>query len=175
VNIIVPYVPGKLRDETRDCVLAVAPDARFIDVSRNPYDYWYLFRSEWLKEADFIIIEEDMVFNPSDLLEFETCPHQWCTYRYRCEGPNISIDEGLGVVRFRAELQLTVPSLVEERCGWDVLDQMVSVGLRSHHAHFTAHVHGDVDHLHEYTPAVRFRLDRSGQPHYVSGLAFSAE
>jgi hypothetical protein len=175
------YVPRAV-----EAVRMYAPDAEFIDTSGTIYDYNEAIASRWDSGGDLVVIEDDKVITADVLPSFAACTEPWCVFRYPTypEPYTRMIDIGLGCTRYSAEVQTWFGPerfLVPDdpawglcpNCGgkgcWRYLDSRIDRnlwdrGLRSH-------VHGDVEHLHDYPEDWGETTGKymDGGPVYVSG------
>lgn len=79
--VILPYVEGGLRPETRREVLAQAPAAELIELPRNdPLAYAELLRRRWREPGDLVVVEQDVVPPPGGIAALLSCPRPWCSF-----------------------------------------------------------------------------------------------
>lgn len=148
MRIVVPYVQGMLRQETRDSLPAEAVLVQM----RHQDSYFTLLRALWLLQGDLLVWEQDIVALPSDVWAMQECPHYWCAAPYMVAR---KVQPALGFTRFRGEVQEAFTDLfrkVEEddgdqppRCWWR-LDVRIKQELEKEG--FKMHIHGEVSHFH---------------------------
>jgi len=155
MKIVVPYVTGGLRDETRQAVRG-APlehEPRFVQLD-DTEAYWRLWHELWEAAETVTVVEQDIVPTGDVFRSFDSCPEPWCAFGY----PYHHFGEyaGTGCVRFRHELLKTTEGLID-RVGamsdskhpprhWCRLDAWMQIQLRN--AGYRIHVHQPaVEHL----------------------------
>ena len=158
-----------LHPKTLEALAACAPDTTFIDTSSDIYAYNRAVEKYW-GHGDLVVIEEDKVVTPEVISSFASCDQPWCSYSYfvypRPYRQRVSY--GLGCARFSAEVQRQVPVesflyddsrakklLVAGECPlcngkgcWKYLDSRIACQMWDRS--ISVHVHGQVEHLHEY-------------------------
>lgn len=142
-----------------------APDAEHVDTSGSVFDYNEAIASRWGLGEDLVVIEDDKVITAGVLPSFASCPEPWCVFSYdNFPAPYTRhITIGLGCAKFSAAVQRefspaeflvpddpgwgTCPDCAGAGC-WRFLDSRIGKCLwaRGH----KSHVHGQVEHLHEY-------------------------
>jgi hypothetical protein len=143
-----------LHPETERSVKAFAPTAKMMDTSGSLYAYRDTLKEHWTGERDLIIVEQDIEITSEVIPAFRKCNKLWCTFSY--QGPsNLGyLYRGLGCVKFSAKLQRKFPFevFVEYQMTWDVIDGYISRILWVANG-ISPHVHGHVQHHHDYEPA----------------------
>jgi hypothetical protein len=115
VQILVPYVDGMLESQTYDAVKSEAKsvgwDLLFCQIDKRDTEaYWRLIKEWWGKGEGLVIVEHDVVPPEGAFLGFADCPEPWCSHSYHNTiHANTTIVNGLGCVRFSAELTKTLP------------------------------------------------------------------
>jgi hypothetical protein len=155
-KVVVPYVHGMLRWETVDALEEWA-GVLFHEV--DEYDgYARLLIDLWEAGEAFAIVEQDVAVPPGWLVEFDACPHPWCT---RAPEARPGLD-WLGCARFAAPLLADHPTLMaaaladtsadgDEPYTWRKCDVRLARHLRL--AHVAPHQHVPcVTHHHPVTP-----------------------
>lgn len=148
---MVVYVPWtREHPEAREALASEGP--HYIDVSRDDYAYWRLFRTLWMGGRPFTIVEHDVVVRPDSIAELDACPERWCAFR-------VTTGEGwvctLGCVRFRPSGSWPVT----EGARWQDLDwtleaALVKAGWQKHvHEPILDHVNPGVIHLRSLQPS----------------------
>jgi hypothetical protein len=145
VIVLAPY--SELRHpEAHSALLSHAPQAIAVDTSATVYDYWNALSQRWTGEDDLLVIEHDIEITFDTIPSFANCSQPWCTYWYHwC--PAMRVMDSLGCTRFSAALQKAVP-MPAIQVAWYEIDAVVSTRLKS--LDYSAHVHGEVKHYHEY-------------------------
>lgn len=158
-----------LHPKTAEALAAYAPDTIFIDTSSDIYAYNRVIEAYWGHD-DLVVIEEDKVVTPEVIRSFDSCDQLWCSYSYfvypRPYRQRVSY--GLGCARFSAEVQQKVPvesflyddsraremhiagtcELCNGKGCWKYLDSRIACQMWDRS--INVHVHGQVEHLHEY-------------------------
>ena len=129
-----------------------------VDVSDSDEAYWELLDDLWSYQADFAIVEHDVVVQSGTLKSFEECPEPWCAAPYPYF---VGMYAGLGCVRFRSEVMKAVPGLLGEVAikadtkhpskHWCALDSRIQNVLQRHR--FGICRHDPVLHLGSREPA----------------------
>jgi hypothetical protein len=167
MRVLCCYVPGMLRDETRDRLQEYFPPTEFVDVSQTDFCYYYAIRDRWGTD-DLVIVEQDILIDLSTLTSFSICYRDWCASGYEIFNPPEITYWSLGCTKFSRELQQCFP-LPEEPVNFYMLDHVFREML--HNGGQSPHEHGLVEHLHDYPardqlkgmplhPVVLFRPER---------------
>ena len=139
-------------------------------IALGPADdaYWLLISSLWAGREDFWIIEQDIEIRGGEREALQSCPEPYCVFAYA--GAGWATDQNgsslwinaLGCNRYRAELMVELPNLLNEIGGvddciqipqrhWKRLDARLNSALRT--AGYPPHVHEPpVVHHHVYGP-----------------------
>jgi hypothetical protein len=159
VRILNCYTNGKqsLKPQTYRALTKYCPigQLEMINVGGHDHNYWREVSTRWKGEEDLVIIEQDNVLTAEVLPSFAGCEEPWCCYQYVADGPmldgNVFTCHSIGCSRFSAALQRAIPIEVisDVPLKWDVIDQVLGRILRGNGFH--PHVHGEVEHLHNYT------------------------
>lgn len=157
-TILVPYVAGMLRPETKKWAEGYA-DAQLVELDRNDdAAYFNLLAHWWQQPGDLIVVEQDIVPRQCGIERMAFCQKSmWCTERYPIEHHTM-LDNGLGCVRFSQRLKERWPGVMvrvgyidndgEPAKSWRRLDTRVSLVL--HQLGYKPHVHSTAQHLHDY-------------------------
>jgi len=152
MRVLACYNGDSLRSETYDALVKHIPVGalELVNVSGDACNYWHELRNRWTGEYDLVTVEQDNVITAETIPSFAACAEPWCCYEYELEDQRMC-RIGLGCTRFSAELQRTVP--VSEISGsawftWHILDYRVFTTVQRFG--FEPHVHGQVEHLHDY-------------------------
>ena len=155
--ILLPFIDGMLRDETRDIVKA--NDGQLIELDpEDEYDYGrqlaQIFANTYAYESDpyIIIIEHDIVPTQEHLNVMASCDHEWCgsPYHVHWNHDNPSRPH-LGCTKFSKTLILRTLPLWESivpGCPWYSLAETIEDYLD--YEHQVQSVHKPVVHLHAY-------------------------
>lgn len=137
-----------------------APQAELVDVTGDQFGYWREIRTRWQGTGDLVIVEHDIVIGPDTISSLEGCDRDWCSFSYDIFGCKV-LTSSLGCTRFSAALQRAVsldevaasfadcPHCEGKGCWWH-LDNYLAAFLLGRG--FEPHVHGTVEHLHDYGP-----------------------
>lgn len=140
-----------------------APQAELPDVRGDNYAYWREIAARWTGESDLIIIEQDIEIGPDTVRELEECNQDWCCFAYPIFRTRVRLRLGLGCTKVSAAAQRKVtPEAIAEGfklcaqckgkgCWWH-LDGRIATMLKR--AGLFPHVHGDVQHHHDYETGV---------------------
>ena len=161
MKIVIPFVAGKLKPETR--AMGEALDATFEDLTGDDFGYFKLVARLWAKGDSFLLVEEDVVAEKALLEEMWDCPHEWChAFAWRYSGavaPGETRPSAPVRHRETAMHCLKVSGSLLERMGttmprgpirWQSLDFFL-LGWLAQNAQ--PHLHGPVLHLHQQHPA----------------------
>ncbi len=157
MRVFCGYTPSGFRAETQLSLAQFAPRTTMVvDVSGDNFNYWNALKEHWIGDEDLVIVEQDMVLRGDILPSFAACDQDWCVYEYDAIGykPFTHIRKvncALGCVKFSATLQRRFP--IQEfavRVDWRAVDVIVASRLQFHG--YDPHVHGEIEHLHNYTP-----------------------
>lgn len=136
MNVVVPY--ASLHPAT-EMVLSDWPNSSvcFVNVGRVEDEYRQVLQALWMHRNDVIIVEQDIVPWPGSLEELWSCMGEWCGFSYKLFG-GYGVFHGLGCTKIRRSLMAKLPTLWDEPCKWDVLDQRLlfaarEIGVEPHH------------------------------------------
>lgn len=142
-----------------------APEAEIVE-TKGLFGYNDAIASRWDGSSDLVVVEGDKEITAEVLPSFARCDHPWCVYSYGVypEPYRREIDFGLGCAKFSAEVQQIVkPSEFLTRdpeclpypcpdCGgegcWRYLDSRIMFAMLFRG--IESHVHGQVEHHHDY-------------------------
>jgi len=111
--IVVPHVPGMLRERTRQAVIGeCGPAARFIPDPGGGFYYSDLLRKLWREGGPLVIVEQDVVPPPGSIAQLLACPEEWCGHMLPAQGRLIS--QSFGLVKFSAALIERLPLLMDK-------------------------------------------------------------
>ncbi len=151
--VVCPFVPDKLRPETRRALTAHAPQAEYVDLSDNDHAYWRLMSRLWAAAESLLIVEEDVEIHAGVIPQLEACPSPWCLFPHELRFPAwITLPDGtagyipperrfvgqffalqLSCTRFSGELMREHPDIVTgipEACRhWLGLDSHIGAEL----------------------------------------------
>ncbi len=154
-----------LHPKTKRSVESYAPTARFVNTSRSPYAYRDALQNWWIGEQDLIVIEQDIEITPDVIKSFTGCRKKWCVYSYQGPPHKGYLYRSLGCTRFSARLQRQIP--FENFIPYSMMYKTVDVNiarvlwtLNGIHPH----VHGHVQHHHEYPDTFRHAYCHELQP-----------
>jgi hypothetical protein len=139
VTVYVPFVAGRLHPGTWAAVAGSGLPAQFWAI--DPADtgaYGRLVRRLWVKGADMVICEHDVVPTRDQLTAIADCGHGWCSYGYDSDlypdGPYF------GLVRFSGQVMRAHPRAAEValhtgnskqyEVGWWEVDAMMARDLK---------------------------------------------
>jgi hypothetical protein len=126
-----------LHQEAITALVRAHPNAEFIDVGGDPYNYWRLFTHLWDGGRPFILVEHDIVVRPDTVFDLESCGTPWCAYTYH-EAPGEPVS-GLGCAKFHPSWgPLDLGGMPEPI--WQNVDTTVA-GLMHQHG-WQVHEHG---------------------------------
>lgn len=159
LRVVVPYIQGMLRHETRFAVSAQWPDAWFNELAATDETaYTRLLLSEWDEDHTTIVVEQDIVPPPGSIEQLYRCAMPWCTVPYLINGRVET--KALGLAKFSKVLKQvqakTLHRVARYHGGrgapvtWHNLDQVIASALTA--AGVPVHPHADVQavHLHDY-------------------------
>jgi len=152
MNILCCYV--NLNPKTEKSVKAYAPAAAFVNTSANDFEYWRVIKNHWTGERDLVIIEQDMEITAEVIPSFESCRELWCCFSY-FGAVRSEFTRSLGCTRFTAELQKMIPSSAidaDVSPSWQFVDGIMAAAFDK--SNIAPHVHGQVEHLHDYQERV---------------------
>jgi hypothetical protein len=76
MRVVIPFVRGKLRDET--WAVGASLNATFVDLTDDDQGYFKLLTRLWSQGEGFVQLEENVVPIPALVQELWDCPHEWC-------------------------------------------------------------------------------------------------
>jgi len=124
MRLVVPYVEGMLRPETRD--IGMRFGAELTNVGTDAEAYSRLLLDLWQRGKSFALLEQDLAPADGLLSELLACSHEWCAspFLYAPEGKRILIWGGLGCTKFSASLLRREPDAMARiaPCHWELLD-----------------------------------------------------
>jgi hypothetical protein len=82
-DVICPYTPARLNRHTVAALEKYAPNARFVDVSGDPKDYYKLLAASWAEGKGFLVVEHDVEIHEDVIPQLEACTEPWCVFGYR--------------------------------------------------------------------------------------------
>jgi hypothetical protein len=162
VRVIVPYVDGGLRDGVIAAVERAGAIPVVIDVGATDFTYGRVLCDEWARGKDFGNVEMDIKVHDDVFKQFDECDCWWGGFPYAINADASSQAIGLGCVRFRRELLIAHPDVMERACKityagapppghWIRLDGRVLEVLESLSPPVRCCVHKPpVEHLHDY-------------------------
>ncbi len=183
MRLVVPYVEGMLRPETRD--IGMKFGAELTNVGTDAEAYSRLLLDLWQRGNSFGLLEQDLAPSDALLSELLACPHEWCAapFLYAPEGKRILIWGGLGCTKFSASLLRREPDAMARiaPCHWELLDLELADLLEQRgyepHSHLPAARHlrldspvtivkggRDVSHARERRRAVGVQARQRGVP-----------
>lgn len=162
--VVCPFVPGKLREETRRALAAFAPQVEYVDVSADDLAYWRLMARLWADGESLLLVEEDIEIHAHVIPQMEACAEPWCLFAHELRFPAfITMPDGttgyipperrlvgaffplqLGCTRFAGDLMREHPDVVTgipQACRhWLGLDshigsELIRRGVSGPHAH----------------------------------------
>ena len=153
---------ANLRPETAATIAEFAPETELVDVTDDTYGYWHNIRDRWTGDEDLMVIEQDIEITAEVVPSFEACSKPWCLFEYPGHPFMGTLSSHLGCTRFSKELQRAVPCesmtvIAGDRQRWDTLDGKIAIALKE--AGYKPHVHGQVNHLHDYSKDKWSKLD----------------
>lgn len=81
--VVVPYIHGKLRDETVNAVMAYQGAHAFEQLDpADPYAYAAAVMNWWEARMDLVVIEQDVVPAPGMIEALLACDQPWCGHPY---------------------------------------------------------------------------------------------
>ena len=156
-RVICPYtrLSPQVEEALRDGCVAY----EMVDVSRSDTAYYELLSELWADGKSFCLVEHDIVVTLGTVESFNGCGHEWCAAKY----PYLRGSYwGLGCTRFRGPLMKRFPDLMDEvgeydapnhgPGHWCTLDMAVTAALRARRIEWP-HIHGEVTHLSDGSPA----------------------
>ncbi len=161
MRVLACYADG-LRQEAYRAMVNNIPvgSLEMVNVSGDPTAYWREFRARWRGEYDLMTVEQDNVITADCFSSFAACDQPWCSYAYQAQGPGDGTVNSMGCARFARELQRAVPfsqgDVDDQRMSaadyhWQWMDAVMAGCFRD--KGFEPHVHGEVEHLHDYGSA----------------------
>lgn len=103
-----------LHPETRQALDATGRPWDAVDVSGSPTAYYELLSRLWAEQADFALIEHDVVVNEAVLDDWENCPELWCSAPAETSTTTTGwFAACLQANRWRASVMVAHPSLLE--------------------------------------------------------------
>jgi hypothetical protein len=153
---------------TRKAIEKFAPETEFVETP-GLFGYNEAIASRWTGESDLVVIEGDKEIHADVIPSFQVCDEPWCTFEYDNFPPPYqrSCQVGLGCAKFSADCQILLPTETFTGpdnpigwkctdCGgkgcWRYLDTRIALGILSRCIAFAPHVHGRIEHHHEYDP-----------------------
>lgn len=154
---------GPVRAEVAEAIGKYAPETTFIEV-QGLFGYAEAILRNWTGKEDLVILEHDILINEHVIPQFTDCPAPRCVFSYPVFNGRLEAERSLGCSKFSAELQGMVHpveflfSANQTDWGtcecrgvgcWREIDVRLDQRLKYHYA-ISPHVHGRVEHLHEY-------------------------
>lgn len=121
------------------------PGCEYVDMTGSTYNYWKEVCKRWTGEETLIVLEQDLEFTAEVLPSFESCSKPWCTFAYNVYETEETIFS-LGCAKFTAEAQRM---FTPKRIGHGNLDVWIYSDF--HDLGIEPHVHGHLNHLHDYS------------------------
>lgn len=112
MRVVVPFVPGLIRDETFRHLCEYAPRFELVNVAASDYAYWQLYRELWASGDDFLVVEHDIAIHGAVIPALNECAGEWCAYSYPYAIAGTY--HGAGCVRYRASLTVRFPDLINQ-------------------------------------------------------------
>jgi hypothetical protein len=154
-----------------EAIRKYSPDAEWIDTGKSIFDYNLAIASRWIGLEDLVVIEGDKEITAEVIPSFSDCNDPWCSYSYLVypEPYQKSVRVGLGCTKYSADLQYKIPVdsfICNDPIGdkwvdcpdcngtgcWRFLDTRISLAILQSCITFGPHVHGTINHHHEYPP-----------------------
>ena len=148
------YCYTKIHERALEALASDEFEIALTNTSGDEFTYWRAL-SRWWGFDDLIIIEHDIVVNPDTIESLYVCNEDWCVYTYPIwdNGWHTDITAALGCTKFSVNLQEQFPSL-EPPVPWHHIEWITKpfwdAGVRPH-------VHGTVQHLHDYAGDIQTR------------------
>lgn len=154
--VLCPFVDGMLRNETRQALLGGFGSAVFYPL--HPDDdgaYGRLLDKFWEVPGHLLVVEQDMVPTPGQIVELLACEQPWCQIEYHYgDGRYIA---SLGFAKFSHDCKTAYPTAamlasrdakgVIHRAHWASMSENLAQQLIRWHV--MPHIHpGTVTHLH---------------------------
>lgn len=147
-----------------EAVAKFAPDAELVETP-GLFGYNEAIASRW-GVGDLVVIEGDKEISSEVIPSFASCDEPWCTFSYYNypEPYQANCTVGLGCAKFSVALQRQIPTsaflgpdiptMVCRDCDgagcWRYLDTRIAFAILSRCITFSPHVHGEINHHHEY-------------------------
>lgn len=160
MRVVCCYAPNHLRRGTVESLRGQAPHAEFVDVSSGPDAYFEAFRSLWLAQEDFLLVEHDLVLAPGTVDALEACGEPWCSCHIGHLFTTYKGEAYLQCNRWRREMMIAHPGVVDvprEDRFWGQLDGHLLKRMGG----FKPHRHLDLPTLH-LAPSIGSSLDHAG-------------
>jgi len=154
--VVVPYVDGKLRDQTTDAVMGWGGSYVFHALDpADPYAYARALMDWWEARMDLVVIEHDIVPAPGMIGSLLACAQPWCGHPYHIgEGRYVY---GLGLCKVAASVMTRLPILatlamrnhrgLTTRVPWGSVNEAFEQQMQR--CGYTMHQHTEpVEHLH---------------------------
>jgi hypothetical protein len=135
--------------KTVQSLLMFSPETTFVNVTGNDRNYARAIARHWNQGEDIILVEHDIAITGITVPSFDSCDRDWCTFGFQIL--DSVLFHTLGCARFSARMQAACPDIPIK--GWRTLDTWMADMLTK--AGFEYHIHGQVDHLHDYTDVIR--------------------
>ena len=156
MRVVVPFTD--LRPETVEALDASGYPWEAVSVKFSDYAYFELVAQLWREQQDFGIVEHDIKVGSDTLSGMETCVELWCAAPYPYLNGTYA---GLGCARFRSQLMVEIPELMDEVAlmgnddhpprHWCVVDGFMQIRLALRG--YSSHRHGEVVNLGGLRPA----------------------
>jgi hypothetical protein len=106
VKVVIPFVQGRLADETRQW--GERHRADFVDLTEDDHGYFKLITRLWREGRQFVVVEEDIVPALGQVEAMWACDEQWCAgvHKLHADAPEVW---SLGLMRFSSALIERVP------------------------------------------------------------------
>lgn len=174
------YVWTREFPESQESIRKYAPGAEWFYTGKGQQSYPRKVGEEWGQD-DLLIIEQDIIINSGVVSGLAFCDEPWCVYSYDIGSNHFPMRYGLGCTRFSYELQQEVPfervlGHDMEDCKWCGTGQCKLCPCHSHQdTHIrheimkvygqdvAPHVHGHLDHLHDFAGQEAMLSDAYGR------------
>ena len=156
-----------IHPKTRSALEKYAPETEYVE-TKGLFGYGEAIADRWTGESDLVIVEADKEITADTLPSFEACDKLWCTTRCKTLPPPHTRHtvNSLSCAKFSAEIQRIVKTsdficrdpfwAPCRRCDsqgcWNQLDTRMAIAM-SPRANGLPHVHGWVEHHHNYDAA----------------------
>ena len=155
MRIVIPYVRGGLKPETR--AWGEQNGAELHDLTNDDEAYFGLVARLWRDGQAFMVVEQDVVPPEGAPEDLATCPEPWCGHPYPyipCSlGYSMMVLGELGCTRFTEALLSEIPAAMVDAAAvrlpppftsdggrhWLRLAPRLRVALEGHGVHFHAH------------------------------------